>query len=64
MTTGIANITVIAGNIWDSITGENGYLNMVLTNGVLLLPIGFMFCRRIVSIFGRMVGIGGSRRRS
>lgn len=63
MTTGIANITALAGSIWDAIAAENGYLTLVLNNGVLLLPVGFMFCRRIVGLFGRMVGIGGGRGR-
>lgn len=62
MTTGIANIITLSGDIWGAITGTTGYLNTVLDNGVLLLPIGFMFCRRIVGLFGRMVGLGGGRR--
>lgn len=63
MTTGITNIITIAGDIWGAITGESGYLNLVLSNGVLLLPVGFAFCRRITGLFAGMVGLGGRRRR-
>lgn len=57
-----ALLTVVS-NIWDSITGSNGLVSVMIATPILLIPLAFLFARRTISATRSLLGTGGGRRR-
>lgn len=56
-------LIAVVGNVWESLTGTNGLIPLMIATPILLVPVAFVFARRTISAGKSLLGVGGGRRR-